>query len=101
MGRIADLGNHARAWRRVRANKGSGGIDGETVAKFDGKAWDNALYAITSLGALFSNKKCKEEDYSAVAASLRRTFSSRTFVRKLPSSKANWLQIKPEVDGHR
>lgn len=46
---------------------------------------------------IFSNKKCKEEDYPAVAASLRRTFSSRTFVRKLLSSKANWLQIKPEV----
>ena len=40
---------------------------------------------------------CKEEDYPAVAASLKRTFSSRTFVRKLLSSKANWLQIKPEV----
>lgn len=39
MGRIADLGNLARAWRRVKANKGSGGIDGETVAKFDEKAW--------------------------------------------------------------
>ena len=39
MGKIADLGNLARAWRRVKANKGSGGIDGETVAKFDGKAW--------------------------------------------------------------
>ena len=46
---------------------------------------------------IFSNKKCKEEDYPAVADSLRRTFSSRTFVRKLQSSKANWLQIKPEV----
>ena len=39
MGKIADLGNLARAWRRVKANKGSGGIDGETVAKFDEKAW--------------------------------------------------------------
>ena len=46
---------------------------------------------------IFSNKKCNEEDYHAVAASLQRTFSSRTFVRKLLSSKANWLQIKPEV----
>ena len=26
-----------------------------------------------------------------------KTFSSRTFVKKLLSSKANWLQIKPEV----
>ena len=39
MGKIADLGNLTRAWRRVKANKGSGGIDGETVAKFDEKAW--------------------------------------------------------------
>ena len=39
MGRIADLGNLARAWRRVKANKGSGGIDGETVAEFGEKAW--------------------------------------------------------------
>ena len=39
MGKIADLGNLARAWRRVKANKGSGGIDGETVAKFGEKAW--------------------------------------------------------------
>ena len=39
MGKIADLGNLARAWRRVKANKGSGGIDGVTVGEFDGKAW--------------------------------------------------------------
>ena len=39
MGRVADLGNLVRAWRRVKANKGSGGIDGETVKAFDGKAW--------------------------------------------------------------
>ena len=39
MGRIADLGNLVRAWGRVKANKGSGGIDGETVRAFDGKAW--------------------------------------------------------------
>ena len=39
MGRIADYGNLMRAWVRVKANKGSGGIDGETVGAFAEKAW--------------------------------------------------------------
>lgn len=39
MERIADLGNLMRAWVRVRANKGAGGIDGETVGTFAEKAW--------------------------------------------------------------
>lgn len=38
MGRIADLGNLVRAWRRVKASKGSGGIDGEAAKSFDAKA---------------------------------------------------------------
>lgn len=39
MGRIADLGNLKRAWERVKSNKGSGGIDGETVEAFGERAW--------------------------------------------------------------
>ena len=38
LGRIADIDNLMRAWRRVKANKGSGGIDGETVETFGEKA---------------------------------------------------------------
>ena len=39
MGRIADLGDLKRAWERVKSNKGSGGIDGETVEAFGERAW--------------------------------------------------------------
>ena len=39
MERVADLANLNRAWMKVRANKGKGGIDGETIEKFESKAW--------------------------------------------------------------
>lgn len=34
MERVADLGNLLEAWKRVKANRGSGGIDGVTVEAF-------------------------------------------------------------------
>ena len=40
MEKVADLGNLVRAWKRVKANKGSGGIDGETVESFGERAWE-------------------------------------------------------------
>ncbi len=40
MEKVADLGNLVRAWKRVKANKGAGGIDGETVESFGERAWE-------------------------------------------------------------
>lgn len=45
---------------------------------------------------IFADKKCKVKSYSDIVGSLQGTFASRTFVRKLLSSQANWLQVKPE-----
>ena len=39
MEKVADIGNLVRAWKRVKANKGSGGTDGMTVKAFDERAW--------------------------------------------------------------
>ena len=39
MEKVADLGNLVRAWKRVKANKGSGGTDGMTVKAFDERSW--------------------------------------------------------------
>lgn len=39
MGRVSDMGNLARAWGRVKSNKGSGGVDGESVEAFGERAW--------------------------------------------------------------
>lgn len=39
MGGVADLRNLVRAWERVRSNKGSGGIDRETIESFGERAW--------------------------------------------------------------
>ena len=39
MERAADLANLNRAWTRVKANKGKGGIDGVSVDEFGRKAW--------------------------------------------------------------
>jgi len=43
MERVAGIGNLKRAWERVRANKGSGGVDGESVASFGERAWERLL----------------------------------------------------------
>ena len=39
MEKVADIGNLVRAWKRVKANKGSGGTDGITVKAFGERAW--------------------------------------------------------------
>lgn len=43
MGEVADADNLHAAWRRVRANKGAGGIDGQTVEEFEQKALSHIL----------------------------------------------------------
>lgn len=43
MERVASMGNLRRAWERVRANKGSCGVDGESVASFGERAWERLL----------------------------------------------------------
>lgn len=43
MERVAGIGNLKRAWERVRANKGSGGVDGESVASFGERGWERLL----------------------------------------------------------
>ena len=37
IGQVYDPRNLARAWERVKANKGAGGVDRVTVARFDQK----------------------------------------------------------------
>ena len=43
MEKVADANNLHVAWKRVRANKGSSGIDGQTVEEFEGKALSHIL----------------------------------------------------------
>lgn len=43
MERVADASNLYVAWKRVRANKGSSGIDGQTVEEFEQKALPHIL----------------------------------------------------------
>lgn len=43
MEKVADANNLHVAWRRVRANKGSSGIDGQTVEEFERKALSHIL----------------------------------------------------------
>lgn len=43
MEKVADANNLYAAWKRVRANKGSGGIDGQTVEEFERKALSQIL----------------------------------------------------------
>ena len=43
MEKVADANNLYAAWKRVRANKGSGGIDGQTVEEFERKALSHIL----------------------------------------------------------
>jgi RNA-directed DNA polymerase len=40
IGQVYDPRNLARAWERVKVNKGAGGVDGVTVARFDEKRED-------------------------------------------------------------
>ena len=46
---------------------------------------------------IIKNRKCGIGSYGDIVDVLRKTFASRIFVRKLLSSQANWLQIKPEI----
>ena len=43
MERVATMANLKRAWERVRANKGSCGVDGESVAAYGERAWERLL----------------------------------------------------------
>jgi len=43
MEKVADANNLYAAWKRVRANKGSSGIDGQTVGEFEQKALPHIL----------------------------------------------------------
>lgn len=43
MEKVADANNLHVAWKRVRANKGSSGIDGQTVEEFERKALSHIL----------------------------------------------------------
>ena len=43
MEKVADANNLHVAWKRVRANKGSSGIDGQSVEEFERKALSHIL----------------------------------------------------------
>jgi len=43
MEKVADASNLYEAWKRVKANKGSGGIDGQAVEEFGRKALPHIL----------------------------------------------------------
>ena len=49
MEKVADANNLWEAWRRVRANKGSSGIDGQSIEEFEGKALSRILEMQTRL----------------------------------------------------
>ena len=49
MEKVADANNLWEAWRRVRANKGSGGIDGQSIEEFERKALSRILEMQTQM----------------------------------------------------
>jgi len=44
---------------------------------------------------VFDDAKMREHDFPAVASRLARTLNSASYLRKLASSKVNWLQVEP------
>src|SRR5215813_6920019 len=59
--KVYDPANLAEAWKRVRENKGSAGIDGLTVAGFEGS--DPQLDAATSAGEAAGHDRGDKPDH--------------------------------------
>jgi len=59
------------------------------------KGLDRARFRNFMKVLVFDDAKMRERDFTAVASRLERTLTSTTYLRKLASSKVNWLQTDP------
>lgn len=46
---------------------------------------------------IYKNKKCKVTGKDEVLASLRTTFASRQYLKRLSGANVNWLQLDPQA----